>query len=99
MTATAYDINYKNNVFECPELTHIHGNPTIANILTLHNEIQANAQAITTMLWGGTNGHLGLFCNSPTYANIPGTQLYTRLVLPMLAIPAGATQHVIAQPV
>eukprot|EP00957_Ditylum_brightwellii_P118811 9061913-Ditylum_brightwellii.AAC.1 len=96
MTATPYDINYKNNVFEYPELTHIHGNPTTANSLTLHNKIQANAQVITTMLGIGATGHLGLVCDSPTYANIPGTQPYTRLVLPMLTIPVGAMQHVIA---
>eukprot|EP00957_Ditylum_brightwellii_P144347 10996145-Ditylum_brightwellii.AAC.1 len=97
MAGTTYDIDYKNNVVEYPELTCIHSKPTTANILTLHNKIYANAQAVTTMLGGAANGHLGLVCNAATYANILGTNLYTRRVLPMLTTPAGATQHVIAQ--
>eukprot|EP00957_Ditylum_brightwellii_P067675 5136655-Ditylum_brightwellii.AAC.1 len=74
MVGTAYDIKYKNNVFEYPELRYIHGKPITTNILTLCHKIQAN-----------------------TYANIPGTQPHTRLVLPMITIPSGAIQHVITQ--
>eukprot|EP00957_Ditylum_brightwellii_P030227 2288439-Ditylum_brightwellii.AAC.1 len=61
MVGTTYDIDYKNNVFEYPELTCIHHKPTTSNILTLHNKICVNAHAITTVLKGGTHGHLGLF--------------------------------------
>eukprot|EP00957_Ditylum_brightwellii_P179117 13645733-Ditylum_brightwellii.AAC.1 len=92
MVVTTYDIDNKNNIFNYPELTCIHSKPTTANILTLCNKVQANAQAVTTTLRGGANGHLGLVCDPSTYANIPGTQPYTRLVPPMLTIPARATQ-------
>eukprot|EP00957_Ditylum_brightwellii_P190206 14478479-Ditylum_brightwellii.AAC.1 len=93
MVGTTYDIDYKNIVFEYPELMYIHGKPTTANILTLCNKICADAQAVTTMLRGGVNGNLGLVCDALTYANILGKNPYTRPVLPTLTIPAGSTQH------
>eukprot|EP00957_Ditylum_brightwellii_P148425 11299954-Ditylum_brightwellii.AAC.1 len=46
-----YTVDYKNTVFEKPELTHIHGEPTMANLLTLRNELRANAQVVSTTLW------------------------------------------------
>eukprot|EP00957_Ditylum_brightwellii_P008901 673900-Ditylum_brightwellii.AAC.3 len=96
MVNTTHNIGYKKNVFEYPELTCIHGKLTTANILTLCNEICANAQAVITMLGGGANRHLGLVCNAATYSNILGTHSYTRPILSILNIPAGATQYVIA---
>eukprot|EP00957_Ditylum_brightwellii_P164438 12519070-Ditylum_brightwellii.AAC.1 len=93
MVGTTYNIGYKNNVFNLLELTCIHSKPTTANIITIHNKICANAQAVTTRLEGGANGHLGLVCNAETYSNILGANPYTRPVLPMLTIPARATQH------
>eukprot|EP00957_Ditylum_brightwellii_P009748 734804-Ditylum_brightwellii.AAC.1 len=93
MTGTTYDMDDKNNVFEYPELTRIHDKPITASMFTLRNEIQVNAQVVMTTLRGGANVHLCLVCNSPTYENIPGTHPYTRPVLPITTIPAGATQH------
>ena len=89
MTGTTYDINYKNNVFEYPELTCIHSKPITANILTLRNKICANAQAVTTTVERGANVNLGLVCNAATYANILGIHPHTRLVLLTLTIPEG----------
>ena len=47
------DIDYKNNIFEIPELTKIHGEPSTATLLDLRNEIRCNAQSVTTTLGGG----------------------------------------------
>ena len=63
-----YTVDYKNTVFEKPELTHIHGEPTMANLFTLRNELQTNAQAVSTMLGEGKYGHLGLVMTPQDYA-------------------------------
>eukprot|EP00957_Ditylum_brightwellii_P079001 6008742-Ditylum_brightwellii.AAC.1 len=69
-------MDYKNTVFEKPELTHVHGEPTMANILTLKNELQANAQAVSTTLRGRRHGYLGLVMTPQDYALIPNTTAY-----------------------
>ena len=73
-----YTVDYKNTVFEKPELTHVHGEPTMANLLTLRNELRANAQAVSTTLGGGRHGHLGLVMSPQDYALIPNTTAYLR---------------------
>eukprot|EP00957_Ditylum_brightwellii_P172071 13099855-Ditylum_brightwellii.AAC.1 len=39
-------------------------------------------QTLHTTLGGGANGHLGLVCNTSTYASIPGTTAYVPSVNP-----------------
>ena len=73
------DIDYKNNIFEHPELTRIVGEPTTATLITLQAEIRDNAQAVQTVLGGGAHGHLGLVCTPAAYrALLPGTDAYVR---------------------
>eukprot|EP00957_Ditylum_brightwellii_P015007 1131172-Ditylum_brightwellii.AAC.1 len=72
MTTLRTNINYKNNFFEYPELTPIHGEPIASTLLNLHSEILSNAQSVDTTLGGGTNSHLGLVCDTATYTGIPG---------------------------
>ena len=73
------DIDYKNNLFEHPELTRIVGEPTTATLITLQAEIRDNAQAVQTDLGGGANGHLGLVCADAVYqALVPGVLPYVR---------------------
>eukprot|EP00957_Ditylum_brightwellii_P179465 13671080-Ditylum_brightwellii.AAC.1 len=62
--ASKTDHDYKNNYFEYPELTQIHGKPTMASLPTLRNEIRANSQTVNTILRGGAHDHLGLVCNA-----------------------------------
>eukprot|EP00957_Ditylum_brightwellii_P180975 13787375-Ditylum_brightwellii.AAC.1 len=57
------DIDYKNNVFEEPELTHIQGEPTKSALLTIKNQIKANEQTVITSMDKGKCGHLGLLCD------------------------------------
>ena len=78
MTITQ-DINYKNNLFEHPELTRIVGELTTATLITLQAEIRDNAQSVQSDLGGGANGHLGLVCSAEAYrALVPDVQLYVR---------------------
>ena len=64
------DMDFKNDIFEYSDLTRIIGGPTTAALITLWNEVKANAQAVHTTLGGGEHGHLGLVCSSTTYATL-----------------------------
>eukprot|EP00957_Ditylum_brightwellii_P073124 5558020-Ditylum_brightwellii.AAC.1 len=71
-----YTVDYKNTIIEKPELTRVHGKPTMASLLTICNEIQANAQAVSTTLGGERHGHLGLVMTPQDYALVPSTTAY-----------------------
>ena len=94
-----HDIDFKNNIFEYPDLTRIIGEPTTAALITLRNEVKANAQAVHSTLGGGAHGHLGLVCSPETYATlVPGNTPYIRPVNPgRLIIEGTETQYQIAQ--
>ena len=93
------DIDFKNNIFEYPDLTRIIGEPTTATLITLWNEVKANAQAVHCTLGGGDHGHLGLVCSSETYATlVPGNTPYIKPPNPgRLRIEGTETQYQIAQ--
>ena len=99
MTNSYKDIGFKNNIFEYPELTRIIGEPTIATLITLRNEVKANAQAVHSTLGGGEHGHLGLVCSPATYATlVPGNTPYIKPPNPgRLIIDGTETQYQIAQ--
>ena len=94
-----HDIDFKNNIFEYPDLTRIIGEPTTAALITLRNEIKANAQAVHSTLGGGAHGHLGLVCSPETYATlVPGNTPYISPIHPgRLVIDGTETQYQIAQ--
>ena len=73
MASTHQDPDYKNNFFQYPELTRIHGELTTVALLTLRKRVKANALTIFTTLGGGAHGHLGLIVDATTYATIPNT--------------------------
>ena len=75
-------IDYKNMIFDHPEVTKVHGEPTTLDILTLQNEIRANAISVHTTLGGGQYGHLGLACHDDEYLEIEDVTAYTRPVNP-----------------
>ena len=99
MTSLFDDVDYKNNVFEYPDLSRIIGEPTTATLITLHNEIKANAQSVHTTLGGGENGHLGLVCSPEAYQTlVPGGTPYEKPANPgRLQIEGNETQYQIAQ--
>ena len=74
MAFNQINIDYKNNYFEKPELTRIHGAPSTSTLLKLRNEIRTNAQSVHSDLGGGGHGHLGMVCNPATYKDITGLQ-------------------------
>ena len=89
--------DFKNTHFDYPELSRIVGEPTLGALLTLRNQIKANAQTVETTLGGGANGHLGLVVSDIVYAAIDGTVPYVRPALPILSIQPTDTQYQIAQ--
>ena len=99
MTQTFKDVDYKNNIFEYPDLTRIIGEPTTATLITLRNEVKANVQTVHTTLGGGEHGHLGLVCSPATYATlVPGNTPYVNPPNPgRLIIDGTETQYQIAQ--
>ena len=95
---TQSDVDYKTTHFEYPELMQIHGEPTTENLVTLQQEIRANALTVYTTLGGGHHRHLGLVCTPATYATIPNTQVYNRPAAPgPLNVDQGLAQYQIAQ--
>ena len=92
-----YTMDYKNTIFEKPELAHVHGEPTMANLLTLRNELQANSQAVPTTLGGGRHNHLSLVMTPQDYALIPNTTAYIRPPQLLLILPQNRTQYQITQ--
>ena len=93
------DIDYKNNLFEHPELTRIVGEPTTATLITLQAEVRDNAQSVQSDLGGGANGHLGLVTTPEVYlALVPDATPYIRPANPgRLVVAEGLTQYQIAQ--
>ena len=97
---SSHGIDYKNHIFEHPELTRIVGEPTTATLITLQGEIGDNAQAVQSVLGGGAHGHLGLVCSPAAYrALIPGVDAYIRPTNPgpLDIVPDGLTQYQITQ--
>ena len=45
--STSSNINYIDTYFEFKELTKIHGEPTYDTLKQLHNQLKANASALT----------------------------------------------------
>ena len=67
-------VDLKQTFFDYPELSKIAGEPTLGSLMTLRNELKANAQSVATTLGGGANGHLGLVLSAEAYDQIaPGT--------------------------
>jgi hypothetical protein len=87
-----YQTNLRENFFQFPTLTKIHGDPTYASLTKLRKECKANRKSVPTTLGGGLQGHLGLITSTVAYAqSAPGTP-FTRPTLPVLANQADATQ-------
>eukprot|EP00957_Ditylum_brightwellii_P134918 10286767-Ditylum_brightwellii.AAC.1 len=58
----------------------------MANLLTLRNELQANAQSVSTTLGGGRHRHLGHVMTPQDYALIPNTTVYIQPPQPLLIL-------------
>eukprot|EP00957_Ditylum_brightwellii_P163413 12441815-Ditylum_brightwellii.AAC.1 len=69
----------------------------MASLLTLCNEIQANAQAVSTTLGDGQHGHLGMVMTAQDYALVPSTTAYIQPPQPILILPQNGMQYQITQ--
>ena len=84
--------------FQYPELTHIHGVPKTADLITMQSKVRANLSIVHTTLQGGHHSHLILGCHPAVYANFPISTPYVRLqASPALNVQPGATQFQIQQ--
>jgi hypothetical protein len=59
-----YQTNLRENFFQFPTLTKIHGDPTYASLAKLTKEWKANGKSVPTTLGGGPQGHLGLITSA-----------------------------------
>ena len=60
--------NYRDTLFQYPDLTQIHGEPTYESLRVIQNQLKANARSVHTTLGGGQHGHLGLVLTPAQYA-------------------------------
>ena len=84
-------IDYRNILFAFPNLTPISGEPTADNLITLKNEIKANASSVASNLGGGLYGHLGLVLNPASYALVSNTPFVIPAHPSVLVVPPGTT--------
>ena len=61
-------VNYRDTIFEHPNLSKIVGVPTYETLHLLHNEIKSNAMAVHSNLGGGQHGYLRLVISPTAYA-------------------------------
>eukprot|EP00957_Ditylum_brightwellii_P017943 1351897-Ditylum_brightwellii.AAC.1 len=65
----------------------------MASLLTLCNEIWANAQAVSTTLGSKQHGHLGLVMTAQDYTLVPSTTAYIQPPQPILILPQNGMQY------
>ena len=87
--------NYRETLFEYPDLTPIHGEPSYESLRVLYNQIKANARYVHTTLGGGQFGHLGLVLTPQQYALLSPTPYDKTPRPPPLVIPGYQLPHVV----
>ena len=84
-------IDYRSIFFAHPTLTPIQGEPDADALITLKNQLKANASSVPSNLGGGNHGHLGLVLSPAAYALVSNTAFVTPAHPGVLAIPNGTT--------
>ena len=87
--------NYRETLFEYPDLSSMHGEPTYETLRVLTNQLKANARSVHTTLGGGQHGHLGLVLTQAQYAILSPTPYIRQPRPPRLEIPAYQLPHVV----
>ena len=82
---------YRSIFFANPSLTPIQGEPDADTLITLKNQLKANASSVPSNLGGGNHGHLGLVLSPATYALLANTPFATPAHPGALVIPPGTT--------
>ena len=60
--------NYRETLFDYPDLTPIHGVPTYDTLKLMTNQLKANARTVHTPLGGGQHGYMGLLLTGQQYS-------------------------------
>ena len=90
-------IDYRSTFFDYPSLTKITGEPSLSTLMTLRNELKANAQSVESNLGGGAHGHLGLVVPASVYNYIAPATPYTKPSQPTLRLTNSDSQYVLAE--
>ena len=95
MASADAPVDYRQSHFEFPVLSKIIGEPSYEMILSVLNELKANAQTVHSTLGGGAHGYLGLLVSAPQYALISATPFVMPVFPAPLVFPPGAAIHMI----
>ena len=90
-------IDYRSTFFDYPSLTKITGEPTLGALMTLRNELKANAQSVETTLGGGAHGHLGLVVPPAIYNTIAPDTPYIKPRQPTIRLLERDSQYILAE--
>ena len=63
--------DFRKTYFPHPELERVHGQPTIDNIIRLHQQLKQNAASVPCNLGGGQHGFLPLVITNTQWNAIP----------------------------
>ena len=91
MISSGATVNYKDTYFEYPELDKIQGEPTPDTLLTLKNQLKANASSVPSNLGDGNHGHLALVLHPDKYALISNVPFQRPQHPGILTMPANVT--------
>ena len=87
--------NYRETLFQYPDLTPVHGEPTYEALRVLFNQLKANACSVHTTLGGGQLGHLGLVQTPQQYSLLSNQPYHKPPRPPPLVIPAYQLPHIV----
>ena len=87
---SASHVNYRENFFQHPALTVIHGDPNYSTLAKLEKECKANGKSVASTLGGGQQGHLGLVSSIAAYERVSPGVPFVRPILPVLPANIGA---------
>ena len=90
-------IDYRSTFFDYPTLIRITGEQTLGALMTLCNELKANAKSVDTTLGGGAHGHLGLVITAGIYNTIAPDTPYIKPRQPVLRLSNNDSQYVLAE--
>ena len=83
--------NYRHDFFQYENLDVIRGEPYFETLITLKNQIKANAQSVPSTLGGGAHGLLGLVLTPIEYALVSNTPFAAEPHPGPLHFPPGTT--------
>ena len=87
MSGQISDLNYRETLFEYPDLSPFHGEPTYKSRRVLFKQIKANAKFVHNTLGSDQHGHLGLVSTAQQYALLSPHPYIQTVRPPPLIIP------------